>query len=266
MKHLQVFKQWCLLLAAAQSRTSLSKGRKTPLHQKTKHTKTKTTPLCSLCSCFTSVTASLCGQGCKRVKKHFVFSATETRPCCYPVSEHNAAKQSGSLNIPPFRAETELDLLWNSYIVFTSKATWSVTALALRPLAACRGICKQHCVQKVNQQCPGFCISLKLPINWCLFKSMAWEHASANAEMVGLDASISPDPARNNIPCPASVPCSHWSDVTAFSTTGQGQSVPNWQSKRSLFKLCCHSEGTPVPTCHWHQQVGVNRLSKTVTF
>lgn len=124
VKHLQVFKQRCLLLAAAQSRASLSKGRKTPLHQKTKHTKRqKTTPLCSLCSCFMSVTASLCGQGCKRVKKRFVFSVRETRPCCYPVSEHNAAKQPGSLSIPPFRAETELDLLWNSCAVFTSKAT-----------------------------------------------------------------------------------------------------------------------------------------------
>lgn len=107
-----------------------------------------------------SVTASLCGQGCKRVKKRFVFSVRETRPCCYSVSEHNAAKQPGSLSISPFRAETELDLLWNSCAVFTSKATWTSNVLR-------------------------FVFHLKLRINWCLFKSMAWEHGSANAERLG---------------------------------------------------------------------------------
>lgn len=50
VKHLQVFKQRCLLLAAAQSRASLSKGRKTPLHQKTKHTKRQKPPLSAPCA------------------------------------------------------------------------------------------------------------------------------------------------------------------------------------------------------------------------
>lgn len=172
-----------------------------------------------------SVTASLCGQGCKRVKKRFVFSVRETRPCCYPVSEHNAAKQPGSLSIPPFRAETELDLLWNSCAVFTSKATWTSNVLrfVFHWSSALTGVCLNH-------------DGLRARFRKC--------------REVGLDAPISPDACRNNTHCPASSPCSHWSDVAAFSTTGQGQSVLYWQSKRSLFNLYSHSEGTHVPTHH----------------
>lgn len=129
-----------------------------------KKTKTQHKQLCVLCSCFMPVTASLCRKGCKRVKKCFVFSVTEMRPCYYPVSERNAGK-SLAIWISPLQGCNRIIFAFQQLPSIYQQSCMISSSTCLQNCEAFIEVYKYYCILKVYQRCPECHIAFKLLID-----------------------------------------------------------------------------------------------------
>lgn len=180
MKHPHVFKQWWLLLSAAQPRTSLSKGRK-QLRLKTKTPHTNSVP----CAAASWVSQQASTEKAARVWRSILSFPSQNWGLV--VIQFQSTMQGNGLEmwICPSRAVTELYLLFNSYVVFTSKAAWlAAAAHALRTVKHSQVPVSTTAFWKFTSIVPSFMFHLNYPFTDVWLKQLFENAVSTTTDRV----------------------------------------------------------------------------------